>query len=75
MTSLYTYSEARQNLASLLDKVIKEGEVKVKRQDGTIFVIRVEPRQNSPLDVPGVDVDLSADEIVQFVREGRKFSE
>ena len=72
---MYTYSEARQNLASLLDKVIKEGEVKVKRQDGTIFVIRVEPRQSSPLDVTGVDLDLNADEIVQFVREGRKFSE
>ena len=42
--AIYTYSKARQNLASLLDQAVKDGEVMVKRKDGQIFVIRPEPR-------------------------------
>lgn len=74
MTVVYTYSEARQNLATLLDRVLREGEVHVKRQDGTIFVIKAKPREGSPLDVEGVTLDLSRDEIVAFVQAGRRFS-
>ena len=33
---------------------------------------RPEPRVASPLDVEGLDLDLSADEIVMMVREGRR---
>jgi hypothetical protein len=70
--AIYTYSKARQNLASLLDQAIKDGEVMVKRKDGQIFVIRPEPRTTSPLEVEGVDLDISTAEIVQLVREGRE---
>ena len=75
MTALYTYPEARQKLASLLEQAVREGEVRVKRQDGTIFVIKVEPRSGSPLDVEGVKLDLTPAEIVAFIGEGRRFSE
>lgn len=73
MSTVYTYSEARQNLASLLEKAIREGEVRVRRKDGQIFVIVPEPISGSPLDVEGVDIDLTRDEIVEFVHEGRKY--
>lgn len=69
---VYTYSEARQKLASLLDKAAQEGEVRIKRKDGRIFVIKPEPRADSPLDVDGIDLGLSAPEILAFIREGRK---
>ena len=69
---VYTYSEARQKLASLLDKAAQEGEVRVKRKDGQIFVIRPEPRADSPLDVENIDLGLSAPEILEFIREGRR---
>jgi hypothetical protein len=69
---VYTYSEARQNLASLLEKAVKEGEVRIKRKDGQIFVIRPEPGSDSPLDVPGMDLNMPASEIVAFIREGRR---
>ena len=72
MPAVYTYSEARQRLASLLEQAIREGEVRVKRQDGQMFVIRPEPRSKSPLDVEGVDTDLVAEEIVAFIHEGRR---
>ena len=37
---VYTYSEARQNLASILEQAAEEGEVRVKRRDGQEFVIK-----------------------------------
>ena len=68
----YTFSEARQKLASVLEKAQKEGEVLIKRKDGSVFVIRPVKRSGSPLDVKGVDADLSADEIVEILREVRE---
>ena len=69
---VYTYSEARQNLASLLEQAVKEGEVRIKRKDGQTFVIRPEPRADSPLDVEGIDLGITTTEIVQFIHEGRR---
>lgn len=71
---VYTYSEARQKLARLLDQVLEEGEVRIKRKDGQIFVIKPESREGSPLDVPGIDLGLQAEEILQFIQEGRRYS-
>ena len=69
---VYTYSKARQNLASLLEQASQEGEVRIKRKDGQIFVIRPEPRTGSPLDVESVDLGITTEEIIQFVQESRK---
>ncbi len=72
MSTVYTYSEARQMLAALLEKAAQEGEVRVRRRDGRVFVIRPESSEGSPLDVPGMDLGMSAEEIVQFIHEGRR---
>jgi PHD/YefM family antitoxin component YafN of YafNO toxin-antitoxin module len=72
MMKVYTYSEARQRLASVLKEAAREGEVYIKRQDGQVFVIRPEPRTSSPLDVEGVDLDISTEEILAAVRESRE---
>ena len=69
---VYTYSEARQNLASLLDQAAEYGEVQIKRRDGQVFVVRIEPRPDSPLDVEPVDLDITTEEIVEIIREGRE---
>ena len=74
MATVYTYSEARQNLASLLEKTIQDGEVRIKRKDGQVFVIRPERKADSPLDVKGLDLDLTADEIVEFIHESRRLA-
>ena len=71
---VYTYSEARQNLASLLEQAAQEGEVWIRRKDGQVFVIQPKRAEASPLDVEGVDLGLSRSEIVQFVHEGRRES-
>jgi hypothetical protein len=59
MTTVYTYTDARQNLAALLDKAAREGEVRIKHRDGQVFVVRPEAVAGSPLDVAGVEVGLT----------------
>jgi antitoxin (DNA-binding transcriptional repressor) of toxin-antitoxin stability system len=70
--TVYTYSEARQNFASILEQARKVGEVLIKRKDGTVFVIKPIAKNESPLDVKGVDLKMSRDEIVDVVREIRQ---
>jgi PAS domain-containing protein len=69
---VYTYSEARQRLASLLERARREGSVRIRRKDGRVFVLRPEAVSGSPLDVPGINLDLTREEIVDFVRAGRR---
>ncbi len=69
---VYSDVEARQNLPILLEEAQKEGAVAIRRHDGRTFVIAPDNRTASPLDVPGVDLGLTAAEIVAFVHESRR---
>jgi prevent-host-death family protein len=68
----YKFSEARQNLAALLDEAASTGEVRISRRDGRSFVIRPAKTKRSPLDVPGIKAELSGEEIVRTIRAGRR---
>jgi prevent-host-death family protein len=68
----YGFTEARQHFASLLDEAKREGVVCVKKRNGETFYIKPAQTGGSPLDVAGVDLGLSAREIVESVREGRE---
>ena len=70
--TVYTFSEARQKFASLLERARRDGAVRVKRRDGQVFVIQPEMSRRSPLDVPTVDTEFSTEEIVGIVREMRQ---
>jgi len=69
---VYTYSQARQKLAKLLDDARQEGEVQIKRRDGQTFVIKPIKEKKSPLDVAGVSTNVSLDELNESVRESRE---
>jgi hypothetical protein len=69
---VYTYSEARQKLAAVLEQARTEGEVRIRRNDGQCFVLRPMAAAGSPLAVEGVDLGLTRDEIVAAVHEGRR---
>ena len=69
---VYTYSEARQRFADVLQQAALDGEVRIRRRDGQVFTIRPESASGSPLDVPGVRARCSAREIVDWVRDGRR---
>lgn len=70
--TVYTFSEARQRFAALLEQARREGAVRVKRRDGQMFLIQPERPRRSPLDVPGISSDISREEIVSLVREMRE---
>ena len=72
MTTVFTCSEARQKLATVLEQSKTEGEVRIKRKDGQEFVIKPAEKPESPLDIEGIDLEMSAREIVGFVREMRE---
>jgi len=68
----YTFSEARQKLASILDKARRDGAVRIRRRDGQVFVLKPERAQESPLDVPGINLKIVRKEIVDLIKEGRR---
>ena len=65
----YTYFESRQSLASILDEAYREGAVGVRRKGGRMFVMRLEPSKGSLLDIKGMNLGVTTDEIVGFIRE------
>jgi len=68
----YTYSEARQQLAALLDEARRAGRVQIRRRDGQLFVLQPATQERSPLDVPGVAAGLLAGESAAWLREERE---
>jgi antitoxin (DNA-binding transcriptional repressor) of toxin-antitoxin stability system len=69
---VYTYSEARQRLARLLDEAREGGEIRIKRRDGSEFTVRPVRSGGSPLDVPGVDSGIGRDDLLAALRESRE---
>ena len=68
---VYSYSEARQKLAELLDQAQSE-EVLIKRKDGTVFSVKSKREKKSPFDVKGVQSKVTKKNIVDAVRESRE---
>ena len=69
---VYTYSEARQKLATVLKEAESTGKVIIRRKDGQTFALIPEKITTSALDVPSIDTDFTAQEIVDMIREGRE---
>jgi len=65
---VYTYSQARQNLADVLNQS-KAEEVLIRRRGGDSFTIIPKPRQGSPFDVPSVKTRATTSDILSAVRE------
>lgn len=69
----YTYSEAREKFASILDEVERDGEVEIRRRDGAVFrILPKRRRKTSPLDIKGVKVSAQTSDWIAAVREGRE---
>jgi len=68
----YSFTEARQCFAAILDEAKKEGVVCIKKRDGETFLLKPAPPKKSPLDVKSVDLGLSSAEIVDVIRKGRE---
>jgi len=69
---VFTYSEARQKFAKVLELAESAGKVLIRRKDGRTFSLVPEKILSSPLDVPSIQADISTPEIVAIVRQGRE---
>ncbi len=69
---VYTYSEARQKLAAVLEQAEHTGKVLIRRKDGRTFALLPEKTASSPLDVPSIKAKVTSSEIVDIIRNGRK---
>ena len=69
---IYTYSEARQKFAMVLEQAEKTGKVLIRRKDGRTFALIPERTVSSPLDIPSINANISTQEIVDIIREGRE---
>ena len=68
---VYTYSEARQKLSSVLDKAESTGKVMIRRKEGRTFALIPEQTRRSPPDIPSIQATVSTKELVEIVRKER----
>jgi len=68
---VYTYSEARQRLADVLN-IAKTEEVVIKRRGGETFSVIFRKSKKSPFDVPGIQAKATTKDILEAVRESRE---
>lgn len=68
---VFTYSEARQKLSTVLDMARSE-EVIIKRRGKEIFkVVFEKTKQSSPFDVPGIRTKATTKDILDAIQESR----
>jgi prevent-host-death family protein len=68
---VYTYSEARQRLANVLN-IAKTEEVVIKRRGGETFSIIFRKSSKSPFDVPGIKTKATTNDILDAIKESRE---
>ena len=71
--TIFTSDEAKLKLDAVLEEARVHGEVRIRSDKGE-FIVRPAQVGRSPLDVGSVNFGMSAEEIVQIVREGRERS-
>ena len=67
---VYTYSEARQWLADVLN-IARTEEVVIKRRGGETFSIIFRKSTKSPFDIPGIKTKATTKDILEAVRKSR----
>ncbi|NTU45869.1 MAG: type II toxin-antitoxin system Phd/YefM family antitoxin [Chlorobiaceae bacterium] len=67
---VYTYSEARKRLATVLDLARSE-EVIIKKRSGETFTIVYKQSSSSPFDVKGVKTGAATSDILEAIEVSR----
>ena len=69
----YTYSQARQHLAELLDTARTE-EVLITRRGGESFSLTYKASPQSPFDVPPIKTKATTKDILTAIKDSRRAS-
>jgi hypothetical protein len=71
---IYTYSQAREHLADILEES-KSEEIIIRRRKGDMFSVSPKfPSRRSPFNVPTLKKKIKRKEIVEAIRESRESS-
>jgi hypothetical protein len=68
---VYTYSEARQSLADVLN-IARNEEVVIKRRGGESYSIIYKKNKKSPFNIPGIKTKATTKDILSAIRESRE---
>jgi hypothetical protein len=68
---VYSFSEARQRLADLLNLARTE-EVLIKRRSGETFSILFRKNPKSPFDIPGIKTKATTKDLLEAIKESRE---
>jgi hypothetical protein len=69
--TVYSDADLSSKLETVLNRARAEGEVRIKRSDGQEFVLRAVRTGGSPLDVGSIEANVSTEDVVRAVRDGR----
>jgi hypothetical protein len=75
MTKSYMSTQARRNWASVIEQAYMDGEVVITVRNKINLVIKIAQSDRSPLDIPGVNTDITRQEMVDSVRESREMDD
>lgn len=68
---VYTYTQAREHLADLLEEARRQ-EVVIRRRNGEHFSVTLRRSGASPFDVPPVRTKATTEDILAAIRESRE---
>jgi hypothetical protein len=68
---VYTYTQAREHLAALLEEA-RQDEVIIRRRNGEQFSIVLRRHGSSPFDVAPVQTRATTQDILDAIRESRE---
>jgi hypothetical protein len=71
MTKTYTHANAKKSFDVVFEKAVNEGKVKIQKDD-QMFILMPEAKNTSPLDVKGINIDVTVAEIISCIHEGRR---
>jgi hypothetical protein len=68
---IYTYSEARQRFAEILN-IAREEDVIIQRRGGETFTIAFKKTSRSPFAIPGIKTKANTADILQAIKDSRE---
>lgn len=69
---IYNYIDACENLSRLLDEAKKNKDVMIESETGELFIVQLAHQKGSAYNLPNIDLGLSRDEIVNYIKETRE---
>ncbi len=70
--SVYSYADASQQFDHLLDEAKAKHDVRIQRPNGDVFLLRLVSRNELKDSLPKLGINLSRQEIVDYIREVRE---